>query len=71
MARFHEELRRAIRDSGMTRYEISAKTGIYQSTLSEFVNGKRGLGPKSIDKLLDCLQLEFKLRRKSTKRKDG
>jgi transcriptional regulator with XRE-family HTH domain len=70
MAKFSDQLRQAVKDSGLSRYAISARTGIEQSTLSLFVKGKRGLSLKSIDELADCLWLEIKVRRKS-KRKDG
>ncbi|MFI5458034.1 MAG: helix-turn-helix domain-containing protein [Isosphaerales bacterium] len=65
---FSEELRRATRESGMTRYAISAKTGIAQSTLCKFVQGERGLSLESIDKLMDVLGLEIRPRHK---RKEG
>jgi hypothetical protein len=66
---FTDQLRRAILDSGLTRYRISQETGIAESVLSRFVHGERGLNSDSIDRLMDCLGLEIRPRRR--KRKDG
>ncbi|MFI5456830.1 MAG: helix-turn-helix domain-containing protein [Isosphaerales bacterium] len=61
---FSDRLRRAIRESAISRYVISGRTGIAQSTLSKFVHGERGLSLGSIDRLMDCLGLEIQPRRK-------
>jgi len=37
------QVRQAIRDSGLTCYRISQLTGIHESTLSKFLSGDRGL----------------------------
>lgn len=50
-----EQLRRAIRDSELSRYQISKATGVGQSTLSLFCAGKRGLSMDAIDRLVDFL----------------
>jgi transcriptional regulator with XRE-family HTH domain len=60
---FSDQLRRAIRDSGMTRYAISVSTGIDQGTLSKFMKGERGLSLAAIDKLMDSLGLEVRPRK--------
>jgi hypothetical protein len=65
---FSDQLRRAILDSGMTRYRIGQESGIAESVLSRFVREKQGLTSDSIDRLMDCLGLEIRPRRK---RKDG
>ena len=44
---FSEELRRAVRECGMSRYAISVQTGIDQATLSRFMKGERGLSLSS------------------------
>jgi hypothetical protein len=59
---FSDQLRRAVRDSELTRYAISVRTGIDQGTLSRFIQGQRGMSLESIDKLMDCLGLEIKRR---------
>jgi predicted transcriptional regulator len=61
---FSETLRQAVRDSELTRYAISQRTGIAQSTLCKFIQGERGLSLESIDLLMDVLGLEAKPRRK-------
>ena len=61
---FSESLRRAIRESGMTRYAISVRTGIAQSTLSRFMKGERGLSLTAIDRLMDALGLEIRPRKR-------
>ena len=52
-----DQIRRAIRDSGMTRYAIHRATGIDQATLSRFMSGKRGLPMKTLDVLAEFLGL--------------
>ncbi len=59
---FSDQLRRAIRDCGMTRYAIAVRTGIDQGTLSKFMKGERGLSLAAIDKLMDTLGLEIQPR---------
>jgi hypothetical protein len=61
-------IRRAILESGETRYAISVKTGVDQGTLSRFMAGKSGLTLPTIDKLVVGLGITIKLPR-STKDK--
>jgi predicted transcriptional regulator len=61
---FSDQLRRAIRESELSRYAISCKTGIAQSSLCKFIQGERGLSLDSIDRLMDTLGLEIRPRRK-------
>jgi plasmid maintenance system antidote protein VapI len=65
---FSTLLRRAILESGLTRYAISARSGVHQAALSRFIAGKRSLSLESVDKLVDVLGLEVRMPRK---RKDG
>ena len=65
---FSSLLRRAILESGLTRYAISVQSGVDQAALSRFIAGKRSLNLESVDKLVDVLGLEVRLPRK---RKDG
>jgi plasmid maintenance system antidote protein VapI len=60
-------LRRAILESGMTRYAIAVKAGVDQAALSRFVSGKRSMSLETADKLMDALDLEVRPR----KRKDS
>jgi hypothetical protein len=66
---FSDNLRQAVRDSELTRYAISVRTGIDQGTLCRFIRGERGMSLDSVDKLMECLELEIRPRRR--KRKDG
>jgi transcriptional regulator with XRE-family HTH domain len=61
---FSSLLRRAILDSGMTRYAISVKSGVDQAALSRFMAGKSSLTLDTVDKLVDVLELEVRLPRK-------
>ena len=65
---FSDVLRQAVRDSELTRYAISVRTGIDQGTLSRFIRGERGMSLDSVDRLMECLELEIRPRRK---RKDS
>ncbi len=56
---FSERLRRAIRESGMTRYKLSRQTGISEATLSRFVVGCRGLSIEHVDLLVEVFGLEL------------
>ena len=65
---FNKQLRRAVENADMTRYEISKQTGIAQSILSRFVNQGAGLSIGSIDLICDCLDLELQERKITRKR---
>lgn len=52
-----EQLRLAIAESGVSRYAISKETGIAQSTLCKFMQGKGGLSIEGIDAIGQLLGL--------------
>lgn len=56
--RVSEQIRRIIKASGMTRYEIAKRAGIEQSALSRFMSGERGLSTATLDRLGELLDLE-------------
>jgi hypothetical protein len=56
---FSDQLRRAIRECGRSRYAISCDTGVDQSTLSRFMKGG-SLSLNVVDKLMDALNLEIR-----------
>jgi transcriptional regulator with XRE-family HTH domain len=56
-AKLSDQLRRAISESGQTRYKIAKATGINEAALSKFFHGERGLGLESIDRLAAHLRL--------------
>ena len=53
-----EQLRDAIRNADISRYEISNRTGMTQASRSRFMNRVTGLSLESIDKLGECLELD-------------
>ena len=63
-----DQLRRAIDESGRTRYEIAKLTGIDESALAKFYNGQRGLSMDALNALGECLSLTIVSRRKSDKK---
>jgi len=63
-----DQLRQAIDDCGLTRYEIAKRTGIDESALAKFYNGHRGLSMEALNALGECLQLTIKLGRKPDKK---
>ena len=59
-----EQVRRAVEESGMTRYAICRTIGMHQSVMSRFMNGKGGLQQDSLDALADLLELDIVARGK-------
>ena len=67
--KFSDQIRRAIMESGMSRYAIHKMTGLDQAALSRFVNGQMGLRLESLDLLADALGLEVVARRRKAQSK--
>lgn len=67
---FSDDLRRAIQQSGVTRYRISQDTGVSEAVLCKFMQGERGMLLPSIDKLYAYLGLRL-VAEKTTKRAKG
>jgi hypothetical protein len=63
-----DQLRKAIDDCGLTRYEIAKQTGIDESALAKFYNGHRGLSTEALNALGEFLQLKITLGHKPTKK---
>ena len=59
-----EAVRRAIEESGLSRYAIAKASGVTQAALSRFVAGKRGLTTDTLDRLADVLGLEIVVRKR-------
>jgi transcriptional regulator with XRE-family HTH domain len=59
-----DQLRQAIDDCGLTRYQIAKATGIDESALAKFYNGHRGLSMDALNALGEFLQLTITLGRK-------
>lgn len=68
-----DQIRKAIAESGKTRYRIARETGIDESALAKFFNGRRGLSVGALDRLGEVLGLEIRLvrRRRQTTGKRG
>ncbi len=66
--KFSDQIRKAVEQSGMTRYAIFKATGIDQATLSKFVHGQVGLSMDTLDILADILGLEVVARRRKPKK---
>ena len=62
-----DQLRRAIDDSGITRYRIAKDAGINESALARFYNGHRGLSMNALNALGKYLKLTIVLGRKVPK----
>ena len=54
-----DQIRRAIDESGVSRYRLWKETGIDQAVLSRFMAGKAGMTLKSLDVLADALGLRI------------
>lgn len=57
-------VRKAIHESGLSRYEISKQTGVEESVLSRFVSGERSMNLDTLDRLRSVLKLELKRKRR-------
>ena len=66
--KFSDQIRKAVMESGVTRYAIFKATGIDQGTLSKFVHGQVGLSMDSLDALADMLGLKIVARRRKGKK---
>jgi hypothetical protein len=63
-----DQLRQAIDDSGLTRYQIAKATGIDESALAKFYNGHRGLSMDALNALGEFLHLTIILGNKPRKK---
>ena len=58
-AKLSDQLRQAIKDSGMSRYAICKACDIDQGAMSKFMKRCVGLGLETIDRLVKFLDLEL------------
>jgi len=66
-----DQIRRAIEESKVSRYEIAKQSGIDESALAKFFNGSRGLSMTALNRLGEFLDLKVSLGKKKTYRKKG
>ena len=57
---FSDEIRQAILDCGMSRYEICKRLGLDQGAMSHFMHGRRGMTITTLDKLAAFLNLHIR-----------
>ena len=62
MPPIYDEIRKAIKDSSKSRYQLWHETGISQAQLSGFMAGKKGLSVEALEELAACLGLEITAR---------
>jgi hypothetical protein len=53
--KFSDELRKLVRESGISHYRIRMDTGLDRAVISRFVNGKAFLSVEALDTLADYL----------------
>ena len=59
-----EQIRKAVADSGITRYRISKDTGVDDGALSRSHHGKAGLSMDALDRIGAYLGLDIVVRKK-------
>jgi transcriptional regulator with XRE-family HTH domain len=59
-----DQIRQAIENCGVSRYEIAKHTGIDESALAKFFNGHRGLSMEALNALGEFLDLEIVMHRR-------
>lgn len=59
MTKLSDQIRRAINESGMSRYRIGQLIELDKSVLSKFMAGKSGLSVEVLDRLGDLLKLKI------------
>ena len=71
MKKLSDQLREAIVNADVSRYEISKATGVTQAALSHFVNGRRGVSVEAMDAVGLYLGLSITSRPKKPTKKKG
>lgn len=69
MGNVMNDLRKAMKASGKTRYRLWQETGIDQSHLAKLLSGEAGLSFENMERLAEALELEIITR--PAKRKTG
>jgi predicted XRE-type DNA-binding protein len=66
-----DQLRRAIDQSGVSRYRIWKLTGVAQSTLSKFANKKTALSMEALDLIGEVLGMRIVVTKDASKAHKG
>ncbi|MBM4078138.1 MAG: helix-turn-helix transcriptional regulator [Planctomycetes bacterium] len=67
--RFTDELRKAVKDSGLSQAEIRKGIEVDRGLLSRFLSGKGGVGFETLDRLAEFLDLHVSVGPKGQKRR--
>ena len=59
-----DQLRKAIDGAELSRYRIAKDSGVAQSTISQFMNGKRSLSLQAVDRIAELLDLGLEVSHK-------
>lgn len=57
MKKLSDQLRQAIEEADVSRYEIARQTGVSETTLCRFVSGERGISVDAMDRIGQYLGL--------------
>jgi len=66
-----ETIRQAFAESGMTRFELSKRSGVFYSAIHGFIGSNRDISISSASKLCESLGLELRPVRKVATKKGG
>jgi transcriptional regulator with XRE-family HTH domain len=66
-----DQVRDAVRGSGLLAQEVADRSGIHKSAMSRFLAGERGLSIEGLDRLGQVLGLEIVARARLTEVKAG
>jgi plasmid maintenance system antidote protein VapI len=64
MAAFGEILRQAVVDCGLSQNALARRSGVDVAVICRFINRKQGLSLVVIDRLVEALGIEVKVRRR-------
>jgi transcriptional regulator with XRE-family HTH domain len=66
-----DQIRRAIDQSGITRYRLWKITGVSQATLSRFATGKAALSMEALDLIGEVLGMRIVVTKDASKARKG
>ena len=69
MARINDQVIRAIKTCGMTRYALAQKSGVSEGELSRVVAGQRSMTLRTLDRLAPYIGVKIAVKRPQRGRK--